>query len=331
MRSTALLPAIRRKFPNSHITWVTQKPADLLLKNNPLIDRVLTSSTDDLLQLSVLEFDIALVVDKGLKSAGVLKTTTVDMIYGFTVDSRTGAVLPATAAAEELWHIGLSDQKKFYENKKSEIQLAHEALELGPWLRDEYVLELTTDEKKESARRKRAWSPRGDLIVGLNTGCAAVIPYKKLTAETHRILAQRLLALGYKVVLLGGKEDTTANERIAHGLEVVQSPTEHGLRDGMVSMNACDIVVSGDSLGMHMAIALKKWTVAWFGPTCAHEIELYDRGVHVLTAAPCSPCWKRSCNKNPMCYDQVSIDELIEGVRAGHGAIDSAADQCLIP
>ncbi|MES2856263.1 MAG: glycosyltransferase family 9 protein, partial [Bdellovibrionota bacterium] len=268
-------------------------------------------------QLSTLEFDVALIVDKGMKAAGVMKLTSADLIYGFKVDSRTGAVLPATAAAEELWEIGLSDQKKFFENTKPETQLAHEALELGPWRRDDYVLELSPDEKIEAARRKRGWAPRNGLIVGLNTGCSNVIPYKKLTVEMHRLLAVRLLALGHKVVLLGGKEDSTANERIAYGLDVVQSPTDRGLRDGMISMEACDVVVSGDSLGMHMAIALKKWTVAWFGPTCAVEIDLYDRGVRVLTSAPCSPCWKRSCNKSPMCYDLVSIDELIEGVRAG--------------
>jgi heptosyltransferase-2 len=99
----------------------------------------------------------------------------------------------------------------------------------------------------------------------------------------------------------------------------------------MISMDACDVVVSGDSLGMHMAIALKKWTVAWFGPTCAHEIDLYDRGVHVLTAAPCSPCWKRSCNRTPMCYDRVSTTDIIQGVRAGQNAIDRLNEQCLIP
>jgi hypothetical protein len=75
MRSTALLPAVRRKYPGAHITWITQKPAHHLLAENPLIDRVLTTDADDLLKLSVLEFDIALVIDKGQKSAGVLKLT----------------------------------------------------------------------------------------------------------------------------------------------------------------------------------------------------------------------------------------------------------------
>jgi heptosyltransferase-2 len=318
LRSTALLPAIRRKFPGCHITWVTQKPADQLLKHNQFIDRVLTTSEDDLLALSALEFDVGLCVDKSLKAAGVMKRTSVDMAYGFSVDPVTGAILPATMAAEELWEIGLSDRKKFFENKKPEVRLAHEALELGPWMRDEYMLALSEAERREANRRRATWAQPEQIVVGINTGCANAIPYKKLTVEMHRALITRLNENPrYRVVLLGGKEDTLRNQRIAHGLDVAQSPTDRGLRDGIVSMNACDVVVTGDSLGMHMAIALAKWTVAWFGPTCAHEIELYDRGMSVLTRASCSPCWKRHCEKNPMCYDLVSIDELMRGVERG--------------
>lgn len=318
LRSTALLAAIKRKFPGCHLTWVTQKPGEQLLQNNPLIDKVMTTSSDDLLALSALEFDVALVIDKGLKAAGVLKQTRADLVYGFRVEPTTGAVMPATSAATELWEIGLSNQKKFFENTKSEAQLAHEALELGPWYRDEYVLQLSQSERLEAERRRSMWSGAGHVVVGINTGCSTVIPYKKLPIDVHRELVRGLNENPqYRVVLLGGREDGLRNQRIAHGLDAIQSPTDQGLRDGIVSVAACDIVVSGDSLGMHMAIALKKWTVAWFGPTCAHEIDLFDRGVVVQTQASCSPCWKRSCQRAPMCYDLVSVDELIEGVDQG--------------
>ena len=314
-RSTALLPAIRRKLPGCHITWVTQKPADQILQNNPLIDRVLTTMTDDLLQLSALEFDIAFMIDKGLKAAGVLKQTHADMVYGFTIEPSTGAVIPATSVAEELWQIGLSNQKKFFENRKPETQLAHEALDLGPWMRDEYVIKLSEKERHEARRRHEAWARPGQIVVGINTGCAAVIPFKKLSVEMHRQLIARLNENPvYRVVLLGGREDTVRNQRIAYGLDAVQSVTDRGLRDGIVSVAACDRVITGDSLGMHLAIGLGIWTVAWFGPTCAHEIDLYDRGTRVQTQASCSPCWKRSCDRSPMCYDLVSVDDLINGL-----------------
>src|SRR5687767_8165048 len=56
LRATCILPAIKRKFPGSHITWVTHKPAQDLLRNNPYIDRILT--TDDPWSIKALQFDV---------------------------------------------------------------------------------------------------------------------------------------------------------------------------------------------------------------------------------------------------------------------------------
>ncbi len=324
LRSTSLLAGIRRKYPDAHVTWVTQKPADQLLRNNPCIDRVLTTERDDLLALSALRFDVGLCVDKSLKAMGVMGRAGVDRVYGFKHDGRTGAILPATAAASELWELGLDDHRKFHVNQKPETRLSREALELpgvlngSPEASDEYVVALTEAESREAAARRRLWKGPARALIGINTGCSSTIPHKKLSIETHRALIRELAAVpGVRIALLGGGEDELRNQRIAHGLGVVRTPTGEGLRDGLISVQACDIVVTGDSLGMHMAIATKKWVVAWFGPTCAQEIELYGRGVKVTTTAGCAPCWKRECAKSPMCHDLVPLAALKAGVVEG--------------
>lgn len=325
VRSTSLLKAIKRKFPGCMITWVTDAPAHRLLQGHPGIDRVLTTSEEDLLQLSTLEFECAYVIDKSLKAAGVIRRTTVDQVYGFKVNPRNGAVIPATAAAQELWNLGLDNHQKFFVNQKPETQLLIEAMELGYFRRDEYWLELTETEKKEAHRRRSTWTASDDdVVIGLNTGCSTVIPYKKLTVKFHREIIQSIQKKYPKasIVLLGGPEDTLRNQQISDGLAVINSATESGLRDGLVSVAACDVAITGDSLGMHMAISQKKQVIAWFGPTCAHEIDLYDRGHKILTKAPCSPCWKRTCEKPIMCYDQVSLEEIID-------AIESSRANCL--
>ena len=319
VRSTALLPAILRKYPGAHITWVTDAPADLLLKEHPMIDRVVKADVDGVLGLSALVFDVALLVDKSLKSAGVLNVTEAKEIFGFTVTPETGAIVPATSAAEELWEIGLSDNLKFNVNRKAETQLMHEALELGHFKRDPYSLYLSAEECAESLRRRRGWSQGGwSSVVGFNTGCASTIAAKKLSVEGHVKLlveaSRSSLSARTEFVLLGGKEDTIRNREIAVRAEaanvnVIESATDRGLRDGMISVASCDIVVSGDSLGLHMALGFKKPVVAWFGPTCAHELDLYG-GTAVRTKAACSPCWKRACEKPIMCYDQVDFKEL---------------------
>lgn len=336
VRSTSLLRAIKRKYPSSMITWVTDAPAHHLLVNHPAIDRVLTTSESDMLQISALEFEVAFVIDKSLKAGGVLKKTTVDQVFGFVVNPRNGAVQPATTAAEELWHLGLDNQKKFFENNKAETQLMIEALELGSFQRDEYWLPLTTEETQSLQTRRQEWSLGKDFVIGLNTGCSNVIAHKKLTVEYHRLLIQKLAREfpEAQLVLLGGPEDTDRNALIATGLPVISSETQSGLRDGLVSVASCDIVITGDSLGMHMAISQKKQVIAWFGPTCAHEIDIYDRGAKILTKSPCAPCWKRACEKEIMCYDQVSLMEILDAVKSsrtnclswGSSVVDPSAE-----
>ncbi|WP_413288001.1 glycosyltransferase family 9 protein [Bdellovibrio sp. HCB337] len=318
VRATSLLRGIKRKYPGSHVTWVTDAPSDQLLRNHPLIDRVLTTKADDMLTLSALEFDTAFMIDKSLKAAGVLKQTQADVVFGFKADARGGAILPATPAANELWQLGLDNQQKFFVNTKAETQLMVEALELGEFQRDEYDLHLSFEEQLEALRRRQEWLQGREVTIGLNTGCSSVIPYKKLSVDFQRRIIQIIQnELNVTVVLLGGPEDTERNQQIGQGLSVVQSSTTSGLRDGLVSVAACDVVLTGDSLGMHMAISQKKYVVAWFGPTCAQEIDLYGRGEKILSKAACAPCWKRVCDKQTMCYDQVSIVEVIEALKRG--------------
>ncbi|MGE0763481.1 MAG: glycosyltransferase family 9 protein [Bdellovibrionales bacterium] len=318
LRATSILPAIKRKYPKSHITWVTQAPAEQLLKPSSLIDRVLTTKSDDQLVLGALKFDLAFVIDKSLKAAGVLALTKAKEVRGFIVDGWNAAIRPANPEAEGLWRLGLDDNLKFHINRKPETQLMVEALALGDFRRDEYQVELSPAEKAQVEERRKKWLGRNELIIGLNTGCSGVIPYKRWTVEYHQRLIREIQnQFQASVVLLGGPEDEIRNQQMAAGAKVIQSPTTAGPRDGLVSVAACDMVVSGDSLGMHMAIALKKWTVAWFGPTCAHEIDLYERGVHLQAQVHCSPCWKRSCSNAVMCYDQVPVEKVLEALRQG--------------
>lgn len=317
VRSTSLLKAFKQKFPQSRITWVTDAPMQDLLKHHPLIDRVFTSN--QLIELSALQFDIAIVIDKSLKASGVLKATKAEAVFGFVADPTTGSIVPANPAGNELWELGLSNEKKFFQNQKTENQLLIEALELGPYRRDEYSVHLNeADEVKVEQRRMQWRKDSSQPIVGLNTGCGPLMPAKKWTVEFHRQVIAHLRTVGLaNIVLLGGPEDTERNQQIAEGFQVFSSPTSLGICDGAASVAACDLVVTGDSLGMHLAIAFKKFVVAWFGPSCAQEIDLYDRGVKLHAEVGCSPCWKRSCTEKIMCYDRVPAEKVIAAVRQG--------------
>jgi len=318
LRSTVILPSLKRKYPNCHITWLTKKPSDRMIHPNPLIDRIFTTSAEDLLKLEALEFDLTFCLEKSLEAGGILNKVKTDLTYGFIIDRRTGAVLPATKSANELWEIGINDRKKFFENTKPEAQLLTEALELGPYKSQSYFCPLTEGEQCESEKTRGAWIQGYSLLVGINTGCSDFIKYRRFSIEFQRkLIAEIKRKYNAQVVLLGGPEETLKNQRIGYGLDVIESPTDRGPRAGLVSTRACDIVISGDSLGMHMAIAMERFTVAWFGPTCDQEIDLFGRGVKIRSEASCCPCWKRLCQKSTMCYDLVSMDKVLDGIKKG--------------
>ena len=159
--------------------------------------------------------------------------------------------------------------------------------------------------------------------VGFNTGCSPLYPYKKLPLDVQAA-AIEALDLDEPVLLLGGPEDTERNTSLAEclGARVELTPTTGGLRRGAAEVSRCEVVVTGDSLGMHLAIALGVHVVAWFGPTCPQEIELFGRGIKLLGEVGCAPCWKRSCDEAPKCFDQVSPALIAE---ATHHALAARA------
>jgi heptosyltransferase-2 len=319
LRTTSLLPAIRRKYPEAHITWVTEKACLPLLEGNPLLDRAVPFDPVTVDWLAAQRFDVVLSCDKSRPAASLAMRVESPEKLGYGID-RSGAIVPLNREAEEHYGLGLDDHAKFFVNRKTEQQLLTEALGL-PFARDEYVLVLSDEERRfvDEARRRLALEG-ADPVVALNTGCSNLFPYKKLPVAQQAEIADRVHAEfpGTRVALLGGREDTERNAEIARlartGERLVQTPTTEGLRKGLLYIDLADLVVSGDSLGMHMAIALRKPVVAWFGISCEQEIDLFDRGEKLVAHVSCRPCWKKGCQLEPKCYDRVSTDEVVAAV-----------------
>lgn len=97
---------------------------------------------------------------------------------------------------------------------------------------------------------------------------------------------------------------------------ITDSGCENTLGQFAALVNLCDVVVTGDTTALHIAIALKKKVVAIFGPTCAQEIELYGRGEKMITSLPCAPCYRRSCEVAPNCMQAIKAEEVMAKIRA---------------
>ena len=320
LRSTVLLKPIREKYPRAHITWVTLPMCAPLLENNSQIDRILTLQPKNQPLLQFLEFDVLFSVDKSLEAGALSATIKAEKKYGFGLDPY-GNIVPFTPHAQYQYDVGLNDELKFHINQLTENEQITRSMSLH-YKRDEYILELTADEKKLVSDRRQAMLQGRKGILGYNTGCSLLFPYKKFTIERgiEVIREWRTRFPDYTVALLGGPEDTARQEAMKNYFKddpaVINTPTTDGLRNGILWMDTADVVLSGCSLGMHIAIGLKKKVVAWFGVSCIQEVDLYDRGIKIQADVTCSPCWKKSCQKEPKCYDKVEPKLICDGVHS---------------
>jgi heptosyltransferase-2 len=305
LRGTSLLAPLRRRWPEARVTWLTRPRALPLLVGQPLLDEALPFDLESVIALEARRFDLLLCADKSRLSGALARRFQATEKRGFGVDER-GAIVPLGPEAEELHAQGLDDLEKFQRNERSMPELLTRAMGLE-WARDPYRFFLRPEERSPSPRRR----------VGFNTGASANCAMKALDPRLQEEAARRVVArTGEPVLLLGGPEDRERNEFLAARLGPLAElgPTDLGLRAGAAEVDRCEVVFSGDSLGMHLAIALEKHVVAWFGPTCPQEIDLFDRGIHLLADVDCAPCWRRACDRSPTCGERLSPDDIADAV-----------------
>ncbi|MAT40667.1 MAG: heptosyltransferase [Ectothiorhodospiraceae bacterium] len=333
LMTTAQLPGLKREYPESQIFWITLPSTVPLLQNNPFIDRVFGWNEENRLVLTQQRFDVVLNADKSDRACAFVKRLEAGEVRGFTLSDR-GQIIPANEEALYNFKMGLDDHLKFRVNERTGQDILAETWKL-PYQRDEYSLLLSLEEEAFCLDRKKAWGLEEKVVVGLNTGCAPLYPNKKMKVEQHVELIDMLAADERLVfLLLGGKEDTRRNDNIALEFadlssRVIATPTQEGLRRGMCYENLCDIIVTGDTYGMHLGIALKKHVLAWFGLSCWTEIDLYDRGKKFYQPdLTCSPCWKKECPYNLECISRIDLraiaDEVIAFADSQHQALVAA-------
>jgi heptosyltransferase II len=82
-----------------------------------------------------------------------------------------------------------------------------------------------------------------------------------------------------------------------HGLTVTWQRGASDLSDYMDWLGSCRTIVTCDSLGMHLGLAMHRHVVVLFGSTPSEQIHLYGRGAIIKSHGACSqaPCFKPQC------------------------------------
>lgn len=316
LRTTALLPGLKRRYPGGSIFWAVDAESIDLLKNNPEIARIIPFTPDALPSLFVVSFDVLICLDKDSASTAVATKIDCPRKFGFGMNAQ-GNLAIFNAAAEYAYRLGIDDDLKFFKNRKTYQEIIYEAAEIAPE-NDPYVFFLTD----ENRRKARAYFARHRIkgrrpAVGLNTGSGSKFETKQWPPEHFRRLIRLLTAkLGADVFLLGGERERSMNRSLerAAAKGVYNTGNDHSLLDFAGFIEAMDVVVSSDTLGMHLAIGLGKNVVALFGSTCPQEISLYGRGAKLFAGAPCSPCYKSTC-PDMTCMKEIAPEQVFAEIK----------------
>ncbi|MFQ5601594.1 MAG: glycosyltransferase family 9 protein [Candidatus Krumholzibacteriia bacterium] len=95
-----------------------------------------------------------------------------------------------------------------------------------------------------------------------------------------------------------------------NGFDVFVFEQRNDLRDFIDDINSCGLIVTGDTLTMHLGLALRKRLIAVFGPTSAPEIHDYGRLTRIVSPIECVCCYLRTCDKTPNCMDLIPLERM---------------------
>lgn len=94
---------------------------------------------------------------------------------------------------------------------------------------------------------------------------------------------------------------------------------------------SCRVIISSDSLGLHLSLALRKKVVALFGPTPAEQVYMYGCGVKLTPTCQrsCIPCFRSQCDFPESCMEHISVDMVVEAVDMLLGAKEVVTEPML--
>ncbi|MCP4146601.1 MAG: glycosyltransferase family 9 protein, partial [bacterium] len=247
-------------YKNDHVTWLVDGKAYPILKHNPFIDRVLIYNLTSVLQLQSEHFDTVINMEKVPGLCALSDQVTAWRRYGFRFDVKTG-------------------EAEAYDGTQNAIS-------------------LTQDQYKKKNHTKYWQEYLYEMVGEKWDGEEYVFGYKPKSTETFDV------GFNYKV---GNKWPTKAwptehwqklEQLIAEKHSVSWQQGLDNMEDYFDWIHSCKVLVTNDSLGLHLAIAMKKQVVAFFGPTKAGETYLYQRGIALVPAdmeCPHLPCYSPVC------------------------------------
>jgi len=342
LRTTSILPGLARRHPGLTIDWVTAPAAVALVARHPLVDRVHAVDPKDAdavgelgRRLAATRFDRVLSFDDEEPLCRLAAAFEGAELSGATLDEHGARTYtPDVGPWFDMGLLSVHGKERADELKKlntrSHPEIYADMLGIEPG-RPELPLDPAARERAARFAEAHDLRARGP-IVGLNTGAGGRWRSKSLPEDRVVLLATTVDAsvaastpeARPTFLLFGGPDERERNARLAAALasrvRIVDAGVDNTLEDFAALVDLADLLVTSDSLALHVGVARRVRIVAFFAPTSAAEIELYGAGRKVVSTAPDACSYRPDADTSTL-----TVERLAEAVRAELAELDLPA------
>ena len=207
------------------ITWLTDEAALELLEGNKLIDRILSFNLITVLQLLGEKFDIMINLEKVPGICALADKIDAWQKYGFRLDAETGKA-EAYEYSQAALNVATREEEK-KRNNKCWQEILFEMVN-KKWKRENYLL---------------SYKPKTKEIydIGFNTHIGPKFPVKSLPPESWKILEKKL----------------------APDFKISYQQSLDNIKGYIDWINQSKLIITNDSLGLHIAVALNRKIIAF--------------------------------------------------------------------
>ena len=319
------LAALRRCYPQAHISWVVEEAAADLLADHPMLDRVLVSRRKRWMRDLREGRSRASALREIREFLRALRDRPYDLVIDFHGLFKSAVLVFLSGGKRRLGYDSLQEGSGLVLNERIPEDMNKHAV-------DRYLdlprhLGCETGEPEfpialQEPHFERVAALLASFAVDTSRGFVAVSPVAywetklwdeaKFAAVCDRIVGE----LGLPVVFTG---ESPAGP-IARIRALMQAPSASAagrtsLRDLAALYRRASVLLTTDSGPMHLAAAVGTPVVALFGPTSPERTGPYGNGhVVIRRGMDCSPCFRKAC-ETLQCMKSITVDEVFEAVR----------------
>ncbi|MFH0731006.1 MAG: glycosyltransferase family 9 protein [Pseudomonadota bacterium] len=326
MHTLPVLNALRRHYPNAHITWLVEEASADLVKNHPALDRVLVSRRKSWIR-GLRSSQWRAHLRDIIRFIRSLRDCRYDMVFDFQAALKGAAWVALARGKRKIgFGRGMEHQECSYwvlNERIPAVSMEIHALDRGMMMLRaagiachdiEYHLPITADHRigaQQLLSEKGLGS--GQPFVVLNP--MAKWQTKLWDQRNFAELADRIqTGCGVPIVFTGGPEDQSyINSIIGH--MKTKGETLAGRTDLMTLaalLQAAALMITTDTGPMHIAAAVGTPTVVLFGPTAPWRTGPYGKGHRIVRAdLACNPCFKRRCPENRTCMAAIRVEQVM--------------------